>query len=99
MRDIRVNLTDNAYPLDQLFNKLVTYAAPSSALGQMDLSKARVTIDITKLRAMSRRTVSQATLLNGVYLHWNAESVTVLDDRYSVALSMKSRIKPLPPAR
>lgn len=73
MRDIRIVLVDNNNPLDELFDKLITYSAPVRSLGQIDLLKANLTIDVGNLNTKATKIIMTA-LWKGVQWNWNLGS-------------------------
>ena len=93
MRQIKIAITDNANPLDELFDKLVVYSAPMRALGKIDLLQARLIIDIGDLGPKATRVLMSALWL-GVQWNWN---LTSADLATGDSLFLKLRVeKPNP---
>lgn len=93
MRNIRIKITDNNNPLDELFDKLVVYSAPMRALGKIDLLRARLIIDIGDLGPKATRVLMSALWL-GVQWNWNLASADVATGN-SVFLKLRVE-KPIP---
>ncbi len=82
-------------PVDELFDKLIGYCSPSTALGKIDLNQAKLEIYLgINLKQPAIEKIMKATFL-GVQWNWNLNSACIIDRR----AKLKVDLRVIPPSR